>query len=79
MIIEETYLYGVFAGEEWTTECLSGHSRLLYGAVLRWNGVGPIIIIDGRLNGENYKNILDRCIVCDNNCNLLDKYFIFAR
>ena len=47
MIIEETYLCGVFAGEEWTTECFqvdtvnSGRVFGYYiGAVLDGNGVG---------------------------------------
>jgi len=52
------------AKEEWDIDCLcpsfksTRFSISVWGCV-GWNGVGPIRIIDGKLNAQKYKNLLE--------------------
>jgi hypothetical protein len=31
--------------------------------VFSWNGLGPLVILHGKVNPEGYKNILSRCVL----------------
>jgi hypothetical protein len=52
------------AGEEWLTDCLSASMKstrfsISIWSCIGWNGVGPIRIVEGRLNAIKYKNLLE--------------------
>ena len=52
------------AGEEWLTDCLrgtvkSGRFSITIWSCVGWKGVGQIRVLKGRINAENYKNILE--------------------
>lgn len=51
------------AGEEWETSCLrgtvkSGRFSISIWGCIGWNGIGPVRVIDGRMNQHKYIEIL---------------------